>query len=46
MKAYRGSGGMAALFLHLRCMVSLMPLVLYSWRKSSHIPCEGGWVGP
>jgi len=46
MKAYRGSGGTAPLFLHLRCMVSLMPLVLYSWRKSSHIPIEGGWVGP
>jgi hypothetical protein len=37
MKAYRGSGGTAPLFLHWRCMVSLMSLVLYSWRKSSHI---------
>jgi hypothetical protein len=45
-KAYRGSGGTAPLFLHLRCMVSLMSLVLYSWRKSSHTPIEGGWVGP
>jgi len=27
-------------------MVSLMSLVLYSWREISHIPIEGGWVGP
>jgi len=46
MKAYRRIGGTAPLFLHLRCIVTLKPLVLYSWRKSSHIPIEGGWVGP